>query len=256
MAVPGVGPYRALNPTTKLTIAFAEAIVAFSVRGWTAPLVILVLVIGCIAWAGVTSGLLPYVLATLPLVVSILIINTLLYPGATDPIGTIGPFTVTWSGLTAGLQATLRVLAFASSVALFALTTTTDQLVSDLERRGLGRRATFVISAAIGTVPGIVERARAITDAQRARGLDTEGRIWRRVRGLVPLAAPVVVGALTEVEEKAMALEARAFAAPGRRTILRPHPDSSGQRVFRWLLVGGTGAILLGVVSGALSRVP
>ena len=100
------------------------------------------------------------------------------------------------------------------SVALFGLTTSTDELVTDLERRGLGRRPIFILGTAIGTVPRMIERAREITEAQRARALDTEGRIWRRVRGLVPLAGPLVIGALTEVEERAMALEARAFTAP------------------------------------------
>jgi energy-coupling factor transport system permease protein len=53
----------------------------------------------------------------------------------------------------------------------------------------------------------------------------------------------MIIGALSEVEERTMALEARAFSAPGRRTILRPLPDSSGQRAVRW--VAGLGAIIL-----------
>lgn len=207
-------------------------------------------------YARIGRSLLPYALATIPLVASILIVNTLAYPGATDTIAHVGPFSPSWSGLVAAVQATLRVVAFAMSVALFALTTTTYELVSDLERRGLGRRPTFVISAAIGTVPRMVERAREITEAQRARGLDTEGRIWRRVRGLVPLAAPLVLGALTEVEEQTMALEARGFTAPGRRTVLRALPDSSGQRLLRRALFIGTIVILAASVSGALGWLP
>ena len=34
-----------------------------------------------------------------------------------------------------------------------------------------------------------------------------------------------------------MALEARAFAAPGKRTVLRAYPDSAAQRALRWGLV-------------------
>lgn len=207
-------------------------------------------------YARIGRSLLPYALATIPLVASILIVNTLAYPGATDTIMHIGPFSPSWSGLEAAVQATLRVVAFAMSVALFALTTTTNDLVSDLERRGVGRRPIFVISAAIGTVPRMVERAREITDAQRARGLDTEGHIWRRVRGLVPLSGPLVLGALTEVEEQTMALEARGFTAPGHRTVLRPLPDSGPQRGLRWLLFLGTIVILTASVSGALRWLP
>lgn len=250
------GAYRSLNPTTKLVIAFAEALVAFGVRGWTGPVTILALIV-VTAWvAGVRRAVIPYLLATIPLVASILLVNTFLYPGATDRIATIGPLSPTWSGLTAATQATLRVVAFAMSVAMLGLTTTPDQLVADLERRGAGRRAIFVIGATLRMIPRMIERAGEITEAQRARGLDTEGRLWRRARGVVPLAGPLVFGALTDVEEVTMALEARGFSAPMRRTVLRPYPDSRAQRVARWIL--GLAALVLLVlsISGRLEFLP
>src|SRR4029077_15668599 len=76
------GPYLGLNPSTKLVIAFAEAAVAFVVRGWTGPIVVLALVLVTAAISGVGRRVRPFVLATLPLVVSILLVNTFLFPGA------------------------------------------------------------------------------------------------------------------------------------------------------------------------------
>jgi energy-coupling factor transport system permease protein len=225
-------------------------------RGWAAPLTVLAVVVALAVWLRIGRSLVPFALVTIPLVISILAVNTLAYPGAHDTIGQLGPFSPSWTGFVAAVQGTLRVVAFAMSVGLFALTTTTHDLVSDLERRGVGRRPIFVVSGAIGTVPRMVERAREITDAQRARGLDTQGHIWSRIRGLVPLAGPLVLGALTEVEERTMALEARGFTAPGRRTVLRPLPDSVAQRVLRWLLFGGTIVILVASVLGALGWLP
>jgi len=226
--------------------------VAFAVRGWTGPLATLVVVVAIALSAGIGRRTLPFALATIPLVASILLVNTFLYPGARDPLFSIGPFTATGTGLAAALQATLRVVAFALSVAVFSLTTSTDDLLSDLERRGLGRRASFVIGAAIGTVPRMIERAAEITDSQRARALDTEGSLLRRVRGIVPLAGPMISGALSEVEERTLALEARAFDAPARRTILRPISDRAGERPIRWIVgVGAVAAIAL-AVTGAL----
>lgn len=232
------------------------AFVAFGVRGWTAPLVVLAVMFGLIVATGLTRKFVPYLLATSLLLVSILLINTFLYPHATDAIFQIGPFSATGTGLVAATQAALRVLAFATSVALFALTTRTDELVDDLERRGLGRRGAFVIATAIGTVPRMLERAREIVDAQRSRGLNTEGGVLARLRGLLPLAGPLVVSALTEVEQRSMALEARAFTAPGRRTVLRPYPDSAFQRALRWTLALGSIALVIAAISGALWWVP
>jgi energy-coupling factor transport system permease protein len=223
------------------------------VRGWTGPLVVLALVIVTALVAGVGRRVLPFVLATLPLVVSILLINTFLFPGAKDPIGSVGPFTATWTGLTAALQATFRVVAFALSVAVFSLTTVTDDFLTDLEQRGLGRRGGFVIGAAVRTVPRMIERAGEIVDAQRARGLDTQGGPIRRIRGVLPLAGPMISSALGEVEERTLALEARAFSAPGRRTQIRRLPDSGAQRFARWAAVGLVVVVVGATVAGVLS---
>jgi energy-coupling factor transport system permease protein len=219
-------------------------------RGWTGPIVVLAVVAATAAAAHVGRRMVPFVLATIPLVASILLVNTFLFPGATDTIARIGPLAPTWTGLTAALQATLRVVAFALSVAVFSLTTPTDDLLTDLERRGLGRRGVFVIGAAISTVPRMIERAAEIVDAQRARGLDTEGSPVRRVRGVLPLAGPMISSALSEVEERSMALEARAFSAPGRRTLLRALPDSQAQRLLRWGLALLTAAVIVGSATG------
>ena len=245
-------PYRSLNPLTKLAIAAAEAIVALGIRGWLAPGVVLAVVLATAVAAGTFRRTLPFALASIPLVVSILLVNTFLYPGATDAIARIGPLTPTWSGLDAALQATLRVIAFGLSAALYALTTPIDDLLAELERRGLGRRGAFVVGAALGSLPRTIRRAREVVEAQRARGLDTEGGPIRRARGLMPLVGPVLFGALGEVEERAMALEARGFSALGRRTVLRRLPDSTPQRIGRWALVLGAlalvGLSLAGVV--------
>ncbi len=101
-------------------------------------------------------------------------------------------------------------------------------------------------NASVQTVPAMVERARQITAAQRARGLDTEGGILRRVRGIVPLVGPVILGSIAEVEERTMALEARGFTRPGRRTLLWSPGDTTAERVARWALVV---ALLLLVVA-------
>jgi energy-coupling factor transport system permease protein len=194
----------------------------------------------------------PFVLATIPLIASILFVNIFFFPGAHDVLVQLGPITATGSGLTAALQAALRVVAFALSVAVFSLTTETDDLLVDLERRGVGRRGVFVIGSAIQTIPRMAERAGEIVEAQRARAMDTEGSPIRRIRGVLPLAGPMILGALTDVEERTMALEARAFSAPGRRTTLRPIPDSGGQRVARWIVGLGAIALVAATIAGVI----
>jgi len=96
----------------------------------------------------------------------------------------------------------------------------------------------------------MVARAGVIAAAQRARGLDTEGSAAARARGFLPLIVPVVLSSLTEVEERSLALEVRAFGRPGRRDLLWMPPDRSWERVLRWGLVVALVALVIGRASG------
>ena len=59
MARPPSGTYQRLNPTTKLVVALATALVAFGIRGWTGPIVILAFAVGLIAVAGLGRSIGP-----------------------------------------------------------------------------------------------------------------------------------------------------------------------------------------------------
>lgn len=245
---PPSGPYRSLSPATKLVIGLCEAAVAFFGGAWSGPLVVLAILLVSAAIAGVLRGLITVALLAFTVLGAIILVNTFFLPGATDPIFHVGPLAPTWSGLRFGIQVAIRLLAFSLALVLVYLTTGVEDLLDDLERRGLGRRPVFVIGSATRLVPRMAQRGADIIEAQRARGLDTEGRFWRRVRGIVPLASPLVLSAITDVEEQTMALEARAFTAPGRRTPLRALPDSAVQRIVRWVLALGTLVLILFIV--------
>lgn len=244
------GCYHSLSPTTKLVLALVEIMLAFIVRGWVGPLAMVAAALATAGIARVEHRTLRVLLLTSPLVVSIVLVNTFLFPDARDVLFRLGPLAATGTGLEAALQAVLRVAALVASVTVFTLTTPTDDLLADLEARGLGRRPVFVIGAAFRTVPRLSERAAEVTESQRARGMDTEGGMSRRLRGVVPLAGPMILGALAEVEEQTMALEARGFSASGRRTAIRSLPDSGAQRAVRWLVLAGGIAITVGSVAG------
>ena len=158
----------------------------------------------------------------------------------------IGPFDATVEGVDFALQTLVRLFAISLSIGLFIMTTEPRAFVFDLERRGVPPRAAFVAVATIEAVPTLVERATTISESQRARGLDTEGSFLARVRGLLPIVGPVIIGSLTDVEERSLALESRAFSRPGRRHLLWAMPDSGWERALRWVLV-----VALVVAAGA-----
>jgi len=189
-------------------------------------------------------------LLTLPIALSALLINLFFFPGGQQVLVRLGPITATAEGLVFALEILVRIMAISGAITLFYLTTRPQDLVVDLERRGVSARVAFVANASVQTVPAMVERAQQIAAAQRARGLDTEGSLLRRIRGIVPIVGPVILGSIAEVEERTLALEARGFTRPGRRTLLWWPSDTTRQRVARWglllALVALTGARIAG----------
>jgi energy-coupling factor transport system permease protein len=176
-------------------------------------------------------------LLTLPIAISVVLVSVFTRAGETV-LFEIGPFDATLEGVDFAAQTLVRLFAISTSIGLFGMTTDPRAFVLDLERRGLSPRFAFVALATLEAVPAMVERAQVIASAQRARGLDTEGSVAARLRGVLPLAGPVVLSSLTEVEERSLALEVRAFGRPGRRHLLWRLPDSTSQFILRGLLLG------------------
>lgn len=236
---PGPSAYHRLNPLTKATLATVTAIAAVVLGGLPGPILLVAALIVLPALVARVLGRLlrTALLLSLPIAVSAVLVNLFFFPGAQQVLLRVGPITATAEGLGFALEILVRILAISGAVTLFYLTTRPAELVVDLERRGISPRVAFVANASVQTVPAMVERAEQITAAQRARGLDTEGSAWRRLRGILPIVGPVILGSIAEVEERTMALEARGFTRPGRRTLLWAPTDSAFQAMARWGLL-------------------
>jgi energy-coupling factor transport system permease protein len=229
-------------------------VVAVAIGGLVGPIILL---LGAVLVPAIGAGVArPLVrttlLLSLPIAISVVLVNVFFFPGGQTVLFRIGPITATAEGLVFALEILARILAISGAITLFYLTTRPAELVVDLERRGVSARLTFVANASVQTVPAMVERAGQITAAQRARGLDTEGSILRRLRGVLPIVGPAILGSIGEIEERTMALEARGFTRPGRRTLLWHPPDSGPQAVARWLLLAGGVLIVVARAAGWL----
>jgi energy-coupling factor transport system permease protein len=210
----------------------------------------LLLITAAVALPALSARVLPRlvrfaVFFSLPIAISALLVNLFFFPGGQQVLLRVGPITATAEGLAFAIEILLRLAAISGAITLFYLTTRPAELVLDLEHRGVSPRLAFVANASIQTVPAMADRAAAIVAAQRARGLDTEGSLLNRLRGVVPVAGPVILGSISEVEERSTALEARAFTRPGRRSLLWHPPDSTAECIVRWALVLG----LVGLVA-------
>lgn len=241
------------NPLTKLLAVVWVLLATFLLSPVVLPVLAVVLVI--VAWStGIGGPILRALRIPAVLVASILIVNALFFPGATDKLVTVGPLSVTREGLTFGLISAGRIIVAFLALVTFLFTTLADDLLESLVARGASHRIAFVVLSAVQMVPRMQERAGSILEAQQARGLAVTGSFVQRLRALVPLVGPVLLGSLIDVRERTFALEARGFGARPGRTAYRTVADPP---VDRWLrlatLLGIVGVFVL-AVSGILPR--
>jgi energy-coupling factor transport system permease protein len=247
---PGASWLHRRNPVTKLLALLLVIITAFLLPPPVLP-VLLALLVVLAALCHVLGAVMRTLRIPALLLLSILLVNAFFFPGATNRIIGIGPFWVTGEGLAFGLNAAGRlIVAFVASV-LFLLTTLADDLLEALISRGVSHRMSFVVLTAVQMVPRLQERATSILEAQQARGLAISGSFLVRLRALLPLVGPVLLGSLIDVRERTFALEARGFGALPKRTAYRRVVDPTLDRVLRPLLllaiVGVVGLAILGL---------
>lgn len=208
-----------------------------------------------LALAAIAGGLGALVRAslylTLPIGISVVLVSVFTRAGTTV-LFELGPFDATVEGVDFAGQTLVRLFAISLSIGLFVLSTEPRAFVFDLERRGVPPRFAFVAVATIEAIPTLIDRASVIGESQRARGLDTEGSFLARFRGVLPLVGPVIIGSLTDVEERSLALESRAFSRPGRRHLLWAMPDTVPERGLRWALLVGLLALIFLRITGRL----
>jgi energy-coupling factor transport system permease protein len=237
------------HPLTKaLGLAFV-LVAAFLLPPLALPILAIAL-LGLAAATGLLTVLVRAMRIPALLLTSILVVNALFFPGATDRLVELGPLAVTREGLTFGLISAGRILvAFLASV-LFLFTTLADDLLESMVARGASHRIAFVILSAVQMVPRMQTRAGSILEAQQARGLRIEGSLVRRMRALVPLIGPVLLGSLIDVRERTFALEARGFGARPGRTAYRTVADPPADRVLRLVLLLACVLVVVLAVAG------
>jgi energy-coupling factor transport system permease protein len=224
-----------LHPLTKLSLVGVILVGGLFLPGsWTnyALLVVVLFPLALAArlfraWGNATWRV------ALPFAVSVFLIQGFLWPHGTPLVG-FGPISLKREGLFFAIASTGRILVVIGSFLWFAFTTRPDILMISLAQRGLPASLAYLIVATIQIVPRFQARAVSIIDAQRARGLETSGNLIQRGRAVLPLVIPLILSSLTDVEERALAIEARAFNHPVPKTSLVEIEEADWEPAARW----------------------
>ncbi|HEX9333100.1 MAG TPA: energy-coupling factor transporter transmembrane component T [Anaerolineales bacterium] len=237
-----------LNPLTKLTLVLSLVLISFLSPWYWTPHILLLIVIFPLSFIGKVNRefLRTFLRLILPAASFLFFMQAFFQPIGERVIFKIWFLDITQESLLFAFRNAMRIIVMVSSFTLFLLTTHPSELMSDLTRRGLPPQFAYVIISTLQILPQMQAKAQTIISAQRSRGLDTQSSFLRRVGSLVPLVGPLVFGSLVEVEERAIAIEARGFTSTNAKTSLYDIPDSNFDKTMRWIL------ILLVIISLAL----
>jgi energy-coupling factor transport system permease protein len=218
--IPGNGPLRRAHPYTPLTVALSLAILAFVLPAPWGTFILCLVAIALPLLEGVPQVLRPAALTALPFWVFLLVIHGLIRES---------PLTA----VTFGLRITIVVIGFLTALAAVQ----PARLVDAALQQGMPFPLAYLFAAALQAVPRLRLRASEILEAQRCRGLKVRGSPWRRMHAIIPLAVPLILSAVSEVDERAIALETRGAGHVTRRTILHPPSNAPAERMLRWVLL-------------------
>ncbi|WP_319542272.1 energy-coupling factor transporter transmembrane component T [uncultured Pseudodesulfovibrio sp.] len=249
--VNGESWFHCLHPFTKLAyVLLAGVTVYLAPGGWWVGGALLVFNLVLAALCGVVGRAWKILWRTLlPLVLFMIPIHVFLYPGNVTPVVTLNSVSLYLEGLRFAGSILLQLTVVLSASLLFILCTHPADFITATTQAGWPPSLAYLLGSPLLMLPAMRARVEVIQSAQRARGLDSEGNIFRRIKSVGPLVVPFVLGALIEIEQRAVALEVRGFNSRSARTSWRCVPDSRIQRLSRRAMFGlAVGIIIYRVV--------
>lgn len=236
-----------LHPFTKLSYILLMGVSAYiGYAGWKYASLLLVINVVVVA----SGRILKEVCQTLgrilfPLLLFMIPIHSFLYPENNTALLNAYGITLYQEGLIFAITTLSKLTVVLMASLLFVFSTHPADLITAISHAGKSPSLAYLLGSPLLLLASMRERIETIQAAQRARGLHTEGNLFQRVCSLAPLVRPLVIGAIVEVEQRAIALEVRGFTSPSAKTSLRELADSTLQRLARWLMLAAAAAITL-----------
>jgi len=184
---------------------------------------------------------------------TVLIIQGLFRSGNTVPLFSIGPITFYKEGVSFAFGIVLNVINILMCFCVLILTTKPSDMIENFIRRGFSPRFGYVFISVFQIIPQMTETMSTIMDAQRSRGMETEGSLKVRIKAFIPLISPVIMSSLINTKERALALEVRGFNSKRKKTFLNEERKTGADiyiqiglilcilaaivwRIIRWLI--------------------
>ncbi|MGD1818512.1 MAG: energy-coupling factor transporter transmembrane component T family protein [Pleomorphochaeta sp.] len=123
-------------------------------------------------------------------------------------------------GLQTAISLGFLVLNIAGIFVWMLQSTSTKEISRSLEASGMSYKVAYIFTSSLEMIKVLGKNSHTILDAQRARGVETEGNLKVRTKAFFPTLVPLILGGIIGSEERVLTLEARGFSIKGERTHL------------------------------------
>ncbi len=226
-----------LAPMTKVIYIIAALIVPFLLDLKMISIVFIGISILVLILGKVLKKVVPIIGFSAIVVLSVVIIQGLFRAGNVTVLFSIGPAVFYKEGLLFALDIGINILNILLSFSVLILTTKPSDLIEAFVRIGLSPRLGYVLISVFQIIPQMTETMATITDAQRSRGMETEGNLITRIKAFFPLISPVVMSSLVNTRERAIALEVRGFNSKQKKTFLNEEHKTRIDMIIKIILV-------------------
>lgn len=234
-----------VHPFTKLAYIATAISVPLLVGKLSFFAIFIALSLAVLASGRLLKRVVPLIAFSFTILITIFLIHGLFNQSNRNILFSVGPLHFYREGLLYALHIGCNVLNMLLSFAILVLSAKPSELVEKLEKRGFSRRMGYIITSVFQIVPQMTGTMNTITDAQRSRGLETEGSLLTRAKAFLPLISPVVMSSLINTRERAVALEVRGFAAKQKKTYLADRTPHRGDTPITVVLLAMIAAALL-----------
>ncbi|MDD2979612.1 MAG: energy-coupling factor transporter transmembrane component T [Hespellia sp.] len=226
-----------LDSGCKMLYMVAAILVPALIGNKWANVAVIILSVFLLAISKVLRKTVPVLSVSGIVILTIVIIQGMFRAGNTTVVLQLGPAAFYKEGLLYSLGIALNVFNILLAICVLIFTTKPSDMVENFIEKGFSPRLGYVFISIFQIIPQMMETMNTITDAQRSRGMETEGSLLVRIKAFLPLISPVVMSSLVDTKERAIALEVRGFNAKTKKTFLNERKVTTTDKIINLLLI-------------------
>jgi len=215
--------WQDIDPLCRFIMCLSLSVATFTIGSWQMGLCAVIfgfIIAGCTKKVKFYMGMLLLVFISAGILGAIVRIPPHLNDGGAIAF-TIFGVSVPMSALMNYLDYLLMMEGFAGLLIVYFLTTEMRDICYCLERKGMSPKGTFLVLVAFSMITSIQQKLSNVRESQSARGIEMEGNFGVKVKTIIPILFPVIISSVTSVEERTLAMNARAFGASRHNSHLR-----------------------------------